>query len=340
MLERLANASGWYSLSHHYTNSNNSMSMSLLLTSLLLLGSNIPDRQTVITVVGASGTDEYGQQFLEWSERWRSAAERAEADFVSIGVDKGDESSDRERLQQQIEQLAGESTEPLWLILIGHGTFDGKAAKFNLRGADVTATELAGWLQRLNRPVAVINCASSSGPFVNALASENRVIVTSTKSGFEQNLARFGDFISRAIIDTAFDLDKDEQTSLLEAFIAASSRVEEFYEQEGRLATEHALLDDNGDGRGTPANWFRGVRATKSAKDGAVDGQLANRICLVRSEQESKMSAELRTQRDALESRLDALRVEKPMLPEEAYLSQLEPLLVALARLYESSTDE
>ncbi len=315
------------------------MSMSLLLASLLLLGSDVPDRQAVIAVVGAPGTDDYGQQFMEWSERWRSAAASAGADFTSIGAADSSELSDRQRLQQQLEQTASDSTEPLWLVLIGHGTFDGKAAKFNLRGADVTATELAEWLKRLNRPVAVINCASASGPFVSELAGANRVVVTSTKSGFEHNFARFGDFISRAIIDSAFDLDKDEQTSLLEAFIAASSRVEEFYEREGRLATEHALLDDNGDGRGTPANWFRGVRATKAAKDGAVDGQLANRICLVHSEYESKLSAELRTQRDSLEAKLDVLRREKSTLPEEAYLTQLEPLLVALARLYQSATD-
>ncbi len=316
------------------------MSMSLLLASLLLLGSDVPDRQAVIAVVGAPGTDDYGQQFMEWSERWRSAAASAGADFTSIGAADSSELSDRQRLQQQLEQTASDSTEPLWLVLIGHGTFDGKAAKFNLRGADVTATELAEWLKRLNRPVAVINCASASGPFVSELAGANRVVVTSTKSGFEHNFARFGDFISRAIIDSAFDLDKDEQTSLLEAFIAASSRVEEFYEREGRLATEHALLDDNGDGRGTPANWFRGVRATKAAKDGAVDGQLANRICLVHSEYESKLSAELRTQRDSLEAKIEVLRREKSTLPEEAYLSQLEPLLVALARLYQSATDQ
>lgn len=313
------------------------MNTALLLTSLLLLGSDIPDRQSVITVVGASGTEEYGQQFKEWSERWQSAATSANADFVSIGTTEGVELSDREQLQQQLAQIENDSTEPLWLVLIGHGTFDGKVAKFNLRGTDVTATELAEWLQRLNRPVAVINCASASGPFINALAGDNRVIVTSTKSGFEQNFARFGDFISRAIVDTAFDLDKDEQTSLLEAFIAASSRVDEFYKQEGRLATEHALLDDNGDGLGTPASWFRGVRATKSAKDGAVDGQLANQICLVRSEQESKLSAELRIQRDALAAKVETLRKQKSDMPEDVYYSELESLLVELSRLYAST---
>jgi hypothetical protein len=313
------------------------MNTALLLATLLLLGSDVPDRQTVIAVCGAPGTDEYGSQFLEWSGRWQAAAQQADADFVSIGTDEGGDVSDHERLRRQLEQTASESTEPLWLVLIGHGTFDGKVAKFNLRGIDVTAAELSEWLKRMNRPVAVINCASSSGPFVNALAGDNRVVVTSTKSGFEQNFSRFGDFMSRAIADTAFDLDKDEQTSLLEAFIAASSRVEEFYKQEGRLATEHALLDDNGDGRGTPADWFRGVRATKAAKDGAVDGQLANRICLVRSEQESKLSAEHRAERDSLTAKIESLRLRKAAMPEDVYYSDLESLMVALARLYESA---
>ena len=312
------------------------MNMALLLATALLLGSDSPDRQTVITVVGASGTDEYGRQFLEWSERWRAGAAQAGANFVSIGTDENGDTSDHEQLRGQLEQLADESIEPLWLVLIGHGTFDGKAAKFNLRGVDVSVAELSEWMQKLNRPVAIINCASSSGPFVNSLAGHNRVIVASTKSGLEQNFSRFGDYISRAIVDIAFDLDKDEQTSLLEAFIAASSRVEEFYKQEGRLATEHALIDDNGDGRGTPADWFRGVRAIKSAKDGAVDGQLANRICLIRSEQESKLSEELRLQRDALATKIESLRMRKATLPEDGYYSDLETLLVTLAKLYES----
>ncbi len=312
------------------------MNIALLLVAGWLIGSDVPDRQTVIAVVGAPGTDEYGRQFLEWSERWKAGAMQAAADFVSIGTDEGGDTADHERLRRQLEQLAGESTEPLWLVLIGHGTFDGKVAKFNLRGVDVTAAELSEWVQKLNRPVAVINCASSSGPFVNSLAGHNRVIVASTKSGLEQNFSRFGDYISRAIVDTAFDLDKDEQTSLLEAFIAASSRVEEFYKQEGRLATEHALIDDNGDGRGTPADWFRGVRAVKSAKDGAVDGQLANRLCLIRSEQEAKLSAELRLQRDALAAKIESLRTRKATLPEDVYYSDLETCLVTLAKLYES----
>ncbi len=64
------------------------MNTALLLATLLLLGSDIPDRQMVIAVVGAPGTDEYGSQFLEWSGRWQAAAKQADADFISIGTDE------------------------------------------------------------------------------------------------------------------------------------------------------------------------------------------------------------------------------------------------------------
>ena len=94
--------------------------------------------------------------------------------------------------------------------------------------------------------------------------AQNRVVVTATRSGDEQNFARFGQYLAEAIADPRADLDKDGQVSLLEAFLTASSRVDEYYRTRSQLATEHALLDDNGDRLGTPADWFRGVRATEA----------------------------------------------------------------------------
>jgi hypothetical protein len=243
--------------------------------------------------------------------------------------------SDRTQLQRAIAARAGPSLEPLWLILIGHGTFDGRQAKFNLRGPDVTAEEMAAWLEPLDRPLAIVNCASASGPFINRLSGPGRVVVTATKSGYEQNYARFGDHLSAAIADPGADLDKDEQTSLLEAYLAASKKVAEFYADEGRLATEHALLDDNGDARGTPATWFRGVRAVQRANDGAtVDGLLATRFVLVRSPREAAIPPELRERRDQLELQVANLRERKQQMDEDAYYRELESLLIQIAEIY------
>jgi hypothetical protein len=95
------------------------------------------------------------------------------------------------------------------------------------------------------------------------------------------------------------DLDKDGQTSLLEAFIMASRQVGEFYEIEGRLASEHALLDDTGDQKGIPADWFKGVRPVKKPEGNSrPDGRIAAQFHLIENELESLMSPEIKQRRD------------------------------------------
>lgn len=314
------------------------LAMEISLALATALGSTPEDRPQVLVVVGAPGTEEYAEQFSEWTERWKAAAERGQAEFVAIGLGAEDETNDREWLDRRLAAMNLASPEPLWLILIGHGTFDGKTAKFNLRGPDVTAAELAGWLRPFERPLAIVNCASASGPFLNELSGPNRIVVTATKSGHEHNFAHFGDYISSAIADPAADLDKDDQTSLLEAFLAAAARAADFYKEDARLATEHALIDDNGDRLGTPADWFRGVRAVKTAKDGASpDGLRAAQLQLVPSRSEQELPAKAKQRRDELEQQLAELRRQKSTLSEEEYYSQLEPLLIEIARVYEQS---
>jgi len=210
-----------------------------------------------------------------------------------------------------------------------------------LRGPDVSASELALWLRPFRRPLALINTASASAPFLNALSATNRVVITATRSGHEQNATRFGQYLAEAITDPQADLDKDGQISLLEAFLTASRQTSEFYKIEGRLATEHALLDDNGDGLGTPAEWFRGLRAIKRPKENAaLDGPLAQRFHLIRNDSERRLTAAQRTQRDSLEQAVLLHQEKKPQLPEEEYYNQLEKLLLELARFYATNATD
>jgi hypothetical protein len=312
---------------------------------LLLIASASPtlaadaatDRATVVIVVGAAGESEFGSNFVRQAGLWAKACQAADCRTITLGMEEAPGTNDCEQLRQTLEAEPKAGRGELWLVLIGHGTFDGQEAKFNLRGPDLSATNLALWLKPFQRPLAVIDTASASAPFLNKLSATNRVILTATRSGNEQNYTRLGQYLAEAIADPHADLDKDGQVSLLEAFLLASRRVAEFYKLEGRIATEHALLDDNGDGLGTPADWFRGVRAVKKAKDQArVDGLLAQQFTLVRSEAERQLSPEQRATRDSLERQIFRLREFKASLPEDDYYAQLDRLLVALARFYEN----
>lgn len=293
--------------------------------------------QHVIVVVGAAGSEEFAEPFQQWANRWAEVAKRGQAACDVLG-NESEEKPTKERLRELLKQHGEDSSRPLWLVLIGHGTFDGKTARFNLKGPDISPAELKEMLAPCTGPTAVINCSASSGPFLGELAAPQRAVITAAQSGHEYNFAHFGDYLSAAIGDRAADLDKDEQTSLLEAYLFASSRLQEFYKKDGRLATEHALLDDNGDKQGTPADWFQGLKVVKRSKAGAaVDGAFARQFVLERSKREEQLPDEIRKQRDTLELQLAELRNRKATLAEGDYFAQLETLLVKLAQLSEQS---
>jgi hypothetical protein len=336
--------------------------LELVLTALATLGApQEPEpTATLLLVVGAEGEAEYGEELATWAARWEPAAARGGAEVVRVGpldeppgaeappAEQGAEAtdlveagasaepSDRERLRASIAELdPSETAPPLWLVFLGHGTFDGAEAKLNLRGPDVAAAELAGWLEPVQRPTAVVVCAAASAPFVNRLSRPGRVIVTATRSGHEYSWSRFGGHLSSALEGLEADLDKDGQVSLLEAFLSAAAGVEEWYAQAGRLASEHALIDDNGDGLGTPADFFRGVRSTQEPEPGTTaDGARARQLCLVPSAAERAIPPDVRRLRDALELRLEELRSQKEELGELEYYARLEVVLVRLAQLY------
>jgi hypothetical protein len=292
---------------------------------------------TIITVLGAPGEDAYATNFLNQLERWKSISTDTPTRRIEIGTDSNAGTNDLTSLGDALKREPREGPEPLWLVLVGHGTFDGREARFNLRGPDLSASQLAAWLQPFHRQVVIIDTSAASAPFINLLSATNRVIVTATRSGNELNFARFGQYLAESLSDPASDLDHDGRISLLEVFLAAAARVREFYQTENRLVTEHALIDDNGDQKGTPAEWFRGIRVTQAPKDGGKpDGMLAARIFLKPDPTEQNWPPSVRARRDDLEEAIAHLRETKNALPEAEYWTKLEALLLELADIYET----
>lgn len=309
----------------------------ITLLSVLLAIATVRGSETspeILVVIGASGGDEYADAFGTAGTVWQQAAVDADVSLRTIGIGDND-SADHEQIKAWLESRSGSSSRPIWLVMIGHGTFAKDVAKFNLRGPDVSAAELATWLNKIKRPIVVINGASASGPFINQLSGQGRIIVTATKSGSEQNYARFGNFFARSIASMTSDLDHDDEVSIQEAFVKAAAEVERFYESKDRIATEHALIDDNGDGFGTPASMFRGLRAVKNPKDDkAMDGNVAGRMTWSPSGSSLSWTSEQLQRRQSIEQDIDALRSEKSAMNPDLYYKQLEPLMLDLASLY------
>lgn len=209
------------------------------------------------------------------------------------------------------------------LILMGHGSQQGEVPTLNLPGPDLTASDLAASLGTIREAsIVVVNAASASGGFLSALSAPRRVVITATKTGFERNATQFGTLFVKGLAEGEADTDKDQRVSMAEAYQYARREVVRAYEAEKRLLTEHAQLDDNGDGKGT-----LDLAATG-------DGMLARTITVGLQREPAHTDpavAPLIATRRRLEAEIAALRGRKATMDSTSYQRDLELLLVSLA---------
>lgn len=282
----------------------------------------------VIIVNGAGGEAVYAKQFEEWTAQLSSVlSERFGFDKNHVTVLKGATSDDVKRTFATLKTQL-DPNNVLFMFLIGHGSYDGKESKFNLVGPDLSASDYNGLLSSLpTRRVVVFNMSSASGEFIKSLAAKGRIIVTATKSGQETNATRFAGFLISALNATDADTDQDGHTSVLEAFVYANRLTADFYKQAGRLATEHALFDDNGDGVG-------------HEKLEAGDGLLARATYLdslsFDEAAASVATSRLLKERTRLEGEIEQLIARKGSMAEAEYEATLERLFIELAKVNRS----
>lgn len=293
-------------------------------------------RAFLLIVVGLSGDPEHGELFQKWGTALAEASAKVgvPADRLVYLADTKEPAgpvSGRATREEIDKALAGfaKAAAPedvVYIVLFGHGSFDGQAARFNLPGPDITAVDFNTMIRRVPaRNVVFVNTSSSSGPFVEALSAQGRTIITATRSGAEQFTTLFGGYFVEAFSSDMADADKNGRISMLEAFQYAKAEVARAYEREGLLATEHAMLDDNGDKSGsqTPA-------AT------GADGKLAAAMSLGSAAdaaplpEDPKLRALYLERRD-LERRVESLRLLKDSMPPAKYTSELERLVTDLA---------
>jgi hypothetical protein len=214
----------------------------------------------------------------------------------------------------------------VYIVLLGHGSFDGRNARFNLPGPDIGPAEFNAALKALpTKQVVFVNTSSSSGPFLEAMSAPGRTIITATRNGAEQFATLFGGFFVDAFVSADADADKNQRVSMLEAFRFAKAGVTRAYEQEGLLSTEHALLDDNGDKEGSQDPTPTGADGKLAAS--LSFGSVADAAPLP---DDPQLRALVVARRD-LERRVESLRLLKDSMPPAKYAAELERLVTDLA---------
>jgi hypothetical protein len=292
-----------------------------------------PNKFAVI-ISGASGDEAFAKQFAEWTTRLRRALiERLGfgegqlkvlAEKQSEGMTGTANAEEVRRAFEALRTTVGpEST--VFIFFIGHGTFDGKQAKFNLVGPDLPASAYSSLIGALSaRRIVIFNMASASGEFVKPLAAKGRIIVSATRSGQEQNATRFAEHFIAALTEPEADADKNGRISVLEAFNYATPQIAAHYSRSGRLATEHALIEDNGDGLGhEKAEGGDGALARVTYLDSLTIEQAAASVA----------AAKLIKERTRLEEEVEQLKTRKSELPPTEYENALEKLLIELAKV-------
>jgi len=295
----------------------------------------------LLVITGVEGDAQHGEMFHRWAtglidvvmqkygvpeSRISYLAEKPDRDSRRISG-----RSTRENVERVFKEMAERARpdDDVFIVLFGHGSFDGSESRFNLPGPDLTATDYAALLDRFRAKVVFVNTSSSSGGFVPALSGPRRTIITATRTGGERNETRFPEFFVEAFTSDAADVDKDGRVSMLEAFNDARGRVARAYEQAGLLLTEHALLDDNGDQKGAtepgPAT-SQGKRAAFQFFGFPVESRPASGAAAT-----DPVLRGLYAEREDLQRRLDALRQAKETTDPARYEQELEKLLTEMA---------
>ncbi len=284
-----------------------------------------------IIITGLGGMPEYEENFLSWGLA-TEAHFQDELESVVYRLDGRDKKkSDILRLFEQIS--SSPPPKELWLFLIGHASHDNRNYKFNISGPDLTDQEIKTFFDGLGETrTYLVAATSASGTLASQLGQENRVIVTATKSATERQPPLFMSFFLEAVTSEEADTDKNARVSLLEAFLFSHQKVTAWFEEKGRIQTEHSTLQDNGQVLLEKKN----ILETHPGNQGTLLASTAYLSRAVDQPHRTREARELASQGVELEREIEDLKFRKNQMPEDEYYRALEELLVKLAVLNES----
>jgi hypothetical protein len=289
------------------------------------------DRYALI-VTGANGEDAYGPQYAAWRQAATVAlVEKLDFDATHVytlfdGGDAGHVSTAAVvRRALDAIKVRMTSDDLLLVLLIGHGSFDGADAKFNLVGPDLSSSEWAALLKPVPGTLIVVDASAASFPFLEHLAAPRRIVITATDSVGQRFDTVFPEYFIKALTDPEADIDKNGRVSIWEAFSAASVGVRRYFSERGQLATERALLDDNGDGVGREAGG--------AGTDGAASAHVYLDPDVPGAPATDDVMITLLQRRASVQTDLDELKERRQLLTPAEYQAEFERLMIAMARV-------
>jgi hypothetical protein len=318
-----------------------SVSLACIFILALAVQASASDRYALI-VSGASGSKDVAESQQKWRYALAKAMrtkERIPLDHLIVlseeptdgsgenGTGVPELMSTKENVESAFNRITRnmKPDDLLFVVLLGHSTYDGVDAKFNLVGPDFEAADWQRLVSAVPGRVVFVNTTGASAPFMTRLAGPRRIIITATDNPAQRYDTIFPEFFSGAFDSPEADLDKDGRVSIWEAFAYASAKVKIYYRQRGQLSVERPVLDDTGDGVG------------KDATELGPDGAVASRTFLDPGSDPvadaNPALSELINRRNTMEIEFDELKRRREFMPSGDYEKQRDALLIDIARI-------
>jgi hypothetical protein len=236
-----------------------------------------------LIVVGLPGDPEHEKLFADTARRWRHwLTDSLDFDVTLLFGRLGhpplaDAPATRAAIERAVADLKKSlrAEDRLWVFFLGHGDYDGERASFHLPGHDLHADDLGKLFAGIACKEQVFWMThAASGWFLKSLSARGRIVITATAADEEFNETEFPQAL--ATVAVKLHVNKGEKVSILEVYRQTVAEVEARFAADKRVPTEHAQLDDNGDGTGTE----QPVVETESGKKPTADGPLAARTFL------------------------------------------------------------
>ena len=288
---------------------------------------------SALIIQGIAGSEEQELKFGKWGADTAAVLVKemgfSKDRVIHLSGAETAKASVEKAFTQLRQQLKPQDT--LVLFLIGQGSFDSDY-KLAISGPDLSGAEYSKLINSVTagRTIIVSSTPSSGGMF-QALGGKNRVLIASSRSGEREDTVFYEHFLA-GLKGAAADADKDTKVSAWEAFRYATSGVERFYKEQGRLLTEHAAVSSDGAAQAVAS----------SVAD--QDAPVLARITAINADRpvtvaDAKLQVLLNEKKE-IEQKLEMLRLNKSLLLEADYEKQLEELILQLARKNEQIREQ